>query len=227
MERTASANVTSASAAVPAPPGHLAGLPDATVTPSALSKGGHARAELEEAAPQAAPNGAASGTSTGAYALPSRAFFVDAPVDLELLRKLAAPTVAKDAAYGDPQSWLGKVAERERERAAAAAAELLNWEAAKEAAMTAAGGAPPAGPGGAAAAGAAVAAAPDGAPPPAPPVPADLTALMCGRLALPALQQLTQPPGLAVFCSSTVRCGAGTPAYCMFKWLWERAPSIV
>ena len=96
--------------------------------------------------------------------------------------------------------WLQKVAAREQQQAAWSKGERPHWEAVAAAA-------------GATAAGGAVAAPMllDGdaaGADPAVPDSVELAALMCGRLALPALQRLTRPPGFAVFCSSAV-CGRG------------------
>ena len=93
------------------------------------------------------------------------------------------------------------MAAREQQQAAWAKVEEPHWKAAMAAAV------------GASAAGTTVAVPLllAGAASPAPESD-ELAALMSGRLDLPALQRLTRPPGLAVFCSSTVReCHWGSP----------------
>ena len=114
-----------------------------------------------------------------------------------------SPASPKGAAISDPD-WLQKVVAREKIQADWAKDEKANWEAARKAAVDAAAGGtvvPEASP--LLLVGAAAAAWAD----PAFPASDELAALMCGRLALLALQQITRPPGLAVFCSSTVRRG--------------------
>ena len=135
---------------------------------------------------------------------------------LPLAAAKAAPAPAAPKGRGasaDPD-WLGEVVAREQRQAAWAEGEKKNWEAARDAAVAAfAVGAPDAGgtvvpeapPPLLLLDGAAVAAGADTASPGSD----ELAALMCGRMALLALQKLTRPPGLAVFCSSTVRRGRG------------------
>ena len=102
----------------------------------------------------------------------------------------APPPKSPSAAKGDAgPNWSRDVAAREQRQAAWAEDEKPHWEAARKAALDDAdrrGGA----------ISVLVAAAPE---------PDEMAALMCGRLALLVLQRLNRPPGLAVFCSSTVR----------------------
>ena len=120
-----------------------------------------------------------------------------------------------------PNDWLQGVAAREQRQAAWAKDETPHWETARMAAVAAAAVTPAAGATVAETpllllnvAGAAAGAAP------AVPDSEELAALMCGRLDLPAMQRLTRPPGLAVFCSSTVRRlrGEGSPPSPLPPW---------
>ena len=99
----------------------------------------------------------------------------------------SAPTAPKMAA--DPD-WLLEVVAREQQQAVWTKDEMAHWKAAVAASteIPVTGGfavAPPRD---------AAANASD-----------ELAALMLGRLDLPALQRLNRPPGLVIFCSSTVR----------------------
>ena len=117
-----------------------------------------------------------------------------------------APAAPKGAAIADPK-WLQEVFAREKSQADWAKGEKANWEAARDAAVAAAEG------GTLTARSAGGNLVPEASPllldgaaaDPTSPGSDELAALMCGRLALLALQQITRPPGLAVFCSSTVR----------------------
>ena len=117
-----------------------------------------------------------------------------------------APAAPKGAAIADPD-WLQEVFAREKSQADWAKDEKANWEAARDAAVAAAEG------GTLTARSAGGNLVPEASPllldgaaaDPTSPGSDELAALMCGRLALLALQQITRPPGLAVFCSSTVR----------------------
>ena len=129
-----------------------------------------------------------------------------APAPAPTPAAITAPTAPKGAAEAE---WLRAVAAREQKQAVWAKDENGHWEVARDAAMAAAAGAPDAG-------GAVVAppllrdgAGATGGASPAVPESDELAALMCGRLVLPSLQHLSRPPGLAVFCSSTVRRGHG------------------
>ena len=128
---------------------------------------------------------------------------------LPLAAAKAAPAPAAPKGRGasaDPD-WLGEVVAREQRQAAWAEGEKKNWEAARDAAVAAAEG------GTLTARSAGGNLVPEASPllldgaaaDPTSPGSDELAALMCGRLALLALQQITRPPGLAVFCSSTVR----------------------
>ena len=117
-----------------------------------------------------------------------------------------APAAPKGAAIADPD-WLQEVFAREKSQADWAKGEKANWESARDAAVAAAEG------GTLTARSAGGTLVPEASPllldgaaaDPTSPGSDELAALMCGRLALLALQQITRPPGLAVFCSSTVR----------------------
>ena len=129
---------------------------------------------------------------------------LDPPIDSSEGRQGCTGTVT--ARFGDsPPSpppltasdpgWLQGVAARERQQSVWAKEEMVHWEEARDDAVAASTAVPP---------------QLDGVDTsPSFPHPDELASLMCGRLALPALQQLTRPPGLAVFCSSTVRRGRG------------------